>query len=50
MEKISIVIPYVDNTDEVWKRIYKNYCVQNNLIFKLVDMKTDRYEDIGFGT
>lgn len=47
MEKISIVIPYVDNTDEVWKRIYKNYCVENNLIFKLVDMKTDRYEDIG---
>ena len=47
MEKIDLVIPYVDNTDQVWQRIYINYCKQNNLLFKLADLHTDRYEDIG---
>ena len=47
MEKIDIVIPYVDNTDKVWLKIYNDYCIRNNLKEKLIDIKTDRYEDIG---
>ena len=47
MEKIDMVIPYVDNTDPLWKRIYIEYCTKHNLKEKIVDMKTDRYEDIG---
>ena len=47
MNKIDMVIPYVDNTDPLWKRIFVEYCKANNLIEKIVDMKTDRYEDIG---
>ena len=47
MEKIDIVIPYVDNNDDLWKKIFIDYCVKNNLKEKIVDMKTDRYEDIG---
>lgn len=47
MEKIDIVIPYVDNTDKVWLKIYNDYCVRNNLKEKIIDIKTDRYEDIG---
>lgn len=47
MEKYDIVIPYVDNTDKVWLKIYNDYCVRNNLKEKIIDIKTDRYEDIG---
>lgn len=47
MEKIDIVIPYVDNTDKVWLKIYNDYCIRYNLREKIVDAKTDRYEDIG---
>ena len=43
----DVVIPYVDNTDQVWQRIYKDYCKNNNLVCKLADLHTDRYEDIG---
>lgn len=46
-EKISVVIPYVDNTDKLWLKIYNDYCLRNNLREKLIDVKTDRYEDIG---
>ena len=47
MDKIDIVIPYVDNTDKVWLKIYNDYCIRNNLREKIIDIKTDRYEDIG---
>lgn len=47
MEKIDIVIPYVDSTDKVWQNIFVDYCKNNNLRERIVDMKTDRYEDIG---
>ena len=43
----DVVIPFVDNTDEVWKTIYIDFCKRNGLQNKIVDMKTDRYEDIG---
>lgn len=45
MEKIDIVIPYVDNTDEVWKKIYVDYCKNVGIVQKLVDINTDRYKD-----
>ena len=44
---IDMVIPYVDNTDKIWREIYIDFCKQNGLESKLVDMRTDRYEDIG---
>ena len=47
MDKISMVIPYVDNTDKVWLKIYNKYCIENNLREKIIDIHTDRYEDIG---
>lgn len=47
MEKIDLVIPYVDNKDKVWQKIFVDYCIRNNLREKIVDMRTDRYEDIG---
>ena len=46
-QKISLVIPYVDNNDEVWKKIYLDYCNKHKLPNKIVDMKSDRYECIG---
>ena len=45
--KIDIVIPYVDNTDKVWQKIYNDFCFKNNLREKIIDIHTDRYEDIG---
>lgn len=44
---IDVVIPYVDNTDKLWQRIFIEYCTTHNLREKIVDMRTDRYEDIG---
>ena len=46
-ERISLVIPYVDNNDPLWRKIYNDYCIRNNLKEKLIDIHTDRYEDIG---
>lgn len=45
--KIDLVIPYVDNTDEVWQKAFIDYCICNRLQSKLADLHTDRYEDIG---
>lgn len=47
MDKIDLVIPYVDNADPLWKKIYTDFCKKNKLENKLVDMGTDRYEDVG---
>lgn len=47
MEEISLVIPYVNNKDELWRKIFVEYCITHNLKEKIVDMGTDRYEDIG---
>lgn len=45
MEKIDLVIPFVDNNDKLWQRIYTEYCVRYKLHNKLLDIKTDRYQD-----
>lgn len=45
--KIDIVIPYIDNTDKLWQKIYIDYCNKHNLREKIIDLHTDRYEDIG---
>lgn len=47
MEKIDLVVPYVNNKDELWRKIFVEYCITHNLKEKIVDMGTDRYEDIG---
>jgi len=47
METIDLVLPYVDNTDQLWLKIYNEYCIKNNLKEKIIDIHTDRYEDIG---
>ena len=47
MEKIDLVIPYVDNTDKVWQQCFMDYCKAHNLMNKVADLHTDRYEDIG---
>ena len=47
MEKIDLVIPYVNNNDVLWQRIYKEYCLANGLKSKIDDIRCDRYEDIG---
>lgn len=45
--KIDMVIPYVDNTDKVWQKIFIEFCKNNRLENKIADLHTDRYEDIG---
>lgn len=47
MDKIDMVIPYVNNNDTLWQRIFIEYCNRNKLTNKIIDMRTDRYEDIG---
>lgn len=46
-EEISLVIPYVDNKDELWQEIYIDFCNKNNLREKIKDINCSRYEDIG---
>ena len=47
MRKIDMVIPYVDNKDEVWRKAFIDYCTYHNLTNKIADLHTNRYEDIG---
>ena len=28
MKDIDIVVPFVDNTDSVWREIYKEFCIK----------------------
>ena len=44
---IDMVIPYVNNNDEVWKKIYIDFCKRVRLPNKVNEMRNDRYEDIG---
>ena len=46
MREIDMVIPYVNNQDEVWRRNYLQYFARVNYK-KLADMRSARYEDIG---
>ena len=45
MKDIDIVVPFVDNTDSVWREIYKEFCIKCGLQNKLIDMRTERYSD-----
>ena len=45
MEKVDLIIAYVDNNDSVWQKTYFDYCFKTNQRIKIVEMKTIRYED-----
>ena len=45
--KIDMVIPYVDNTDKVWQKVYTDYCIRTKQKSRIIDIHCDRYEDIG---
>lgn len=47
IDKIDVVIPYVDNTDKVWIKAFNDFCIRNNLREKIIDIHTDRYDDVG---
>ena len=42
-----MVIPYVNNNDKVWQKMYIDYCNRVGLKNKISDIRCDRYEDIG---
>ena len=44
-QKVDFVIPFVDNNDEVWRTIYKDYCVAHKLNNKVSEINTERYKD-----
>ena len=43
--QIDMVIPFVDNTDQVWRKAYMDFCLVHNLKNKIVDISTERYAD-----
>ena len=43
--KIDMVIPYVDNQDQVWQKAFMDFCVFHNLKSKICEIKTERYAD-----
>ena len=43
--EIDMVIPYVDNTDPLWRRIYNEYCERYKLQNQLLEINTERYKD-----
>ena len=47
VEKIDLIIAYVNNNDKVWQKMYIDYCTRVGLKNKLSDMRCDRFEDIG---
>ena len=44
---VDLVIAYVDNTDNVWKQNYVNYCIKISRRDKICELHGERYEDIG---
>ena len=44
-QSYDMVIPFVDNTDVLWRRIYNEYCTIHKLQSKLLDINTERYSD-----
>ena len=47
IDRVSVVIPYVDNKDPIWIKAFENYCKFHHLENKITDRHTDRYEDVG---
>ena len=45
MSDIDIVIPYVNNNDKVWQKVYINYCIDYGYINKITNMRGSRYDD-----
>ena len=45
---IDFVIPYVNNNDLVWRKIYVDYCSKNNAQKKIVEMLGSRFGGITF--
>lgn len=45
IQDIDFVVPYVNNTDILWRKIYNEYCETHNLKSKLLDLNTERYND-----
>ena len=43
--RIDMVIPFVDNTDVEWRRIYVEYCERTGLTPQLIEINTERYQD-----
>ena len=48
LKNIDFVVPYVDNTDQVWRDTFIRYCSMNNLKDKIVEMIGSRYGGITF--
>ena len=46
-DRIYMVIPYVNNKDQVWFNKFKEYCIRIGNPSKIVNTKGARYEDIG---
>ena len=44
IEKVDMVIPYVNNKDRVWLDTYVNYCKKHRLYNKIVAMRGNRYD------
>lgn len=47
-EKIDFCIAYVNNQDEVWRNTYINFCKQNNLHERIVDLLGSRFGGLTF--
>lgn len=45
MEKIDLVIAYVDNTEPVWRKTYIDYFIKRKMPMKVADLNTVRYKD-----
>ena len=44
-QNIDMVIPFVDNTDLVWRKIYNDYCTLHHCPNRLLEINTERYSD-----
>lgn len=47
-EKIDFCIAYVNNQDETWRNTYINFCKQNNLHERIVDLLGSRFGGLTF--
>ena len=44
---VDLVVPFVDNTDPVWQKVFTDYCTKTNDLTHLASLHGARFDDFG---
>ena len=43
--EIDLVVPFVDNNDKVWQKVFMDYCYRHQDYKRMADMRSQRFQD-----